>query len=268
MIRLFPRPRVVKGLLLRTFYVDRHNPGQLVDVVLIPVLDLLVWGLLTLYIKRSGVQLPKVLELVLGARVLWAFLYRSQTTVALTFLEDIWSRNFVNVFVSPVRLSEVFAATGALSMFKASLGAIVLTIATRVLYQADVLALGITGLLAIASLFLMGWALGVATAAIILRWGTSVQALTWALPIALQPISAVYYPVSMLPSWLQGFAMIFPSTHAFEGMRAFLDTGTVPWGLLLSGLGWALVYAIAAGLFFRVQFDAVRRLGLLAKAGH
>lgn len=262
-----PRLRVVQGLLLRTLYVDRRNPGQLVDVLVIPVLDLLVWGLLTLWMQRSGVQLPRVLELLLGARVLWTFLYRTQTTVALSFLEDIWSRNFVNVFVTPVRLGEVFTATALLSFAKATVAASVLTAATWLLYDTNLVGLGATGLLGMLTLFVMGWSLGVVTAGLILRYGTTIQALTWALPIILQPVSAVYYPVTMLPAPLQWFASILPSTHAFEGMRSFLQTGEVPWRSLFVGLAWSLLYAVASMVFFRRKFDEIRRLGLLARSG-
>jgi ABC-2 type transport system permease protein len=203
-------PRRIWGMMLRSLYVDRHNPSQVFELAIVPVLELLVWGLLTIWIQREGLELPRAIELFLGARVLWVFMYRTQTAVVLTFLEDMWTRNLINVFVTPVRVGEILLSSGCLGAMKALITAIVLTLACWAIYQTNLIALGITGAGAIVTLLVMGWAFGIFTAAVILRHGTVVQSITWAIPIALQPISAVYYPIEVLPAWLQPLAMCSP----------------------------------------------------------
>jgi len=257
----------IKGLILRNLYLHRRSLPRLMEIVFWPVMDLMVWGYVTVWMKRTGGGLGGVLDFLLGALVLWTVLYRAQLGVTVAFLEDIWSRNFVNVFVTPVRLSEILFATGMISVGKALATGLVLAPLAWLLYGTNVLALGASGAVGLLVLLLMGWSLGIVTTALILRYGHAAEALAWGIPFLIQPLSAVFYPVSVLPAWLRPFAWVLPSTHVFEGLRSALATGEVP--VLHLGIGLALVVPLAAtgGWYFRRQFAEVRRLGLLAKAG-
>jgi ABC-2 type transport system permease protein len=239
----------------------------MMEVVFWPVMDLLVWGYMSAWIQKSGAKLPYLVDYLLGALVLWTILYRSQLGVTVAFLEDIWSRNFVNIFVTPMRLSELLVATGIISTVKALLTAVVLVPLAWLLYGSNLLVLGPTAFLAVFILLLMGWGLGIVTTALILRYGHAAEALAWGIPFLIQPISAVFYPVDILPAWLRPISFLLPSTHVFTGLRLFLAEGRIPWGELAWGLTLIVPFVAAAALFFRYQFAQVRRLGLLARAG-
>ena len=257
----------IQGLILRNVYLHRRSLPRLMEVVFWPVMDLMVWGYVSVWMRSAGGALPRAMDFLLGALVLWTVLYRSQLGVTVAFLEDIWARNFVNVFVTPVRLSELLVATGVFSVAKALATGGVLVPLAWWLYGTDVLALGSTGVGALVVLLLMGWSLGIVTTALILRYGHAAEALAWGIPFLIQPLSAVFYPVSVLPAWLRPVSWLLPSTHAFEGMRGFLETGRFPLRELAIGLALVVPFTTAAALFFRHQFAEVRRLGLLAKAG-
>ncbi|MBI4860068.1 MAG: ABC transporter permease, partial [Candidatus Riflebacteria bacterium] len=179
-----------------------------------PVMDLIVWGSVSVWMQKTGGQIPRAVDVLLGALVLWTILYRAQLGVTVAFLEDMWSRNFVNVFVSPVRLSELLVATGILSATKALLTGLVLVPLAWGLYGCDVLSQGVTGSLALLILLGLGWALGIVTTGLILRYGHAAEALAWGIPFLIQPISAVFYPVWVLPALLPPLALALPSTHA------------------------------------------------------
>lgn len=261
------RSAPVYGLILRNVYLHKRSLPRLMEVVFWPVMDLMVWGYVMVWMRSSGAGLPRAVDFLLGALVLWTVLYRSQLGVTVAFLEDIWARNFVNVFVTPVRLSELMLATGVFSVVKALLTGLVLVPLAWLLFRTDVLALGLSGVGALGVLLLMGWSLGIVTTALILRYGHAAEALAWGIPFLIQPLSAVFYPVAVLPAWLRPISMALPSTHVFEGLRSFLETGRVPVGELAVGLALVVPYSVAAAWFFRRQFAEVRRLGLLAKAG-
>ena len=117
------------------------------------------------------------------------------------------------------------------------------------------------------NLLLMGWAVGMVTTALIMRLGQSAEALAWGIPFLIQPIAAVFYPLNVLPHWVQPIALLVPATHVFEGMRQVLRGE----GLSAHYLVWAFslnaVYLIIAATFFRLMFNAARKKGLLAKLG-
>lgn len=257
----------IRGLILRNVYLHKRSLPRMMEIVFWPVMDLMVWGNVSIWMRSTGGTLPKAVDFLLGALVLWTVLYRAQLGVTVAFLEDIWSRNFVNVFVTPVSLTELLVATGIISAAKAlATGAFLVPLAW-LLYGTDVLSLGFTGVWALLVLLLMGWSLGIATTALILRYGHAAEALAWGIPFLIQPISAVFYPVAVLPAWLRPAALVLPSTHVFEALRTSLDTGAIPWSQLTLASVLVVPLATAAALFFRRQFAEVRRLGLLARAG-
>ena len=103
--------------------------------------------------------------------------------------------------------------------------------------------------------------------ALVLRFGLAVEALIWGIPFLIQPLSAVFYPLDVLPAWIRPVSLALPSTHVFEGMRHALQTGGVSAGSLVAALAMNAVWLAAGALFFRHMFDQVRRRGLLARLG-
>lgn len=259
--------RRIWGLVLRNIYLHRRSLPRLMEIAFWPVMDMMVWGFVTVWMQRSGANLPRLLEYVLGALVLWTLLYRAQLGVTVAFLEDIWTRNFVNIFVTPVRLDEIFVATGVLSAAKALATAAILVPVAWGLYGCDVTVAGVTGLGAMVILLGMGWAVGLFTTALIFRYGHASEALAWGIPFLIQPLSAVFYPVDVLPPWIRPVSWCLPSTHAFEALRSLLVRGQAAPLELITGALLLVPWSLAAIWYFRTKFREVRELGILAKAG-
>jgi ABC-2 type transport system permease protein len=253
----------IGALLLRYLYLYRRSLARSMEIFFWPVMDLLVWGFVTVYFQK--VAAPRAVVYLLGAVIFWDVFYRSQQAITLSLSEEIWVRNLLNVFIAPVRTIEIVIATCLLGVVRATISAAVLGVLAWAFYAFDVTLLGPALLPYLVSILLFGWAVGMCTMALILRFGHAAEALIWGTPFLLQPISAAFYPVAVLPPFLQKVALALPTTHVFEGMRATLATGRPAFAPLLPAFALNAVYLAAAGAFFGWMVGRVREKGYLAR---
>src|SRR3989338_4079791 len=224
----------INALLISHLYLYQRSFQRIMDIIYWPVMELLVWEFLSVYIEKMNLGGFNVVTVLLGAVIFWDFLNQSQKSVSIAFLEEVWEKNLLNIFVTPLRLSEFFISTLAIGFVRLVLVGIILAVLSFVMYRFNLFDMGFALIPFVLNLFLFGWALGLFANAIILRFGTSAQILAWGFLVLIQPFSAVFYPVSALPSFLQGVAYLLPSTYVFEGMRAVIATGTLPLAALVS----------------------------------
>jgi ABC-2 type transport system permease protein len=255
-------------LVLRYVFVYRRSPIRLIEVIFWPSMALLVWGFVTTFIQRSAQgDLPRFITFLIGALICWDILFRSQQGVALSFLEDIWARNLLNVFCAPVRLREYVLAMFLFGLLRVSVTLLFLSFLAWLIYHFNFFSLGFALIPFIANLLILGLTIGIITIAIILRYGHGAEPFAWALPFVLQPFSAVFYPVSVLPEAMQKVAWAIPCTYVFEGMRQVIRSGTIPW----DNLAWAVVlnltYLVAAMGLLLHMVNVARDRGLLGKWG-
>ncbi len=255
----------ISGLLLRYFYLYRRSAARIMGVLFWPVMDLLVWGFLTTYLKR--IALPSAVVFLLGAAIFWDIFYSSQQAITLSITEEIWVRNILNIFVAPVSTAELLLATSIVGLLRATASAGVLTLLAWSLYSFNLFSIGLALVPFYFALLLFGWAMGMFTMALVLRFGQAAEALIWGIPFLIQPLSAVFYPVRVLPGWLQQVSRLLPSTHVFEGMRQALETGKVDGSLLASALALNVLYLAAGAAFFGWMLRRVREKGYLARLG-
>ena len=255
----------INALLIRHLYLYKRSFPRIMDIIYWPVMELLVWGFLSLYIEKLNIGGFNAVTVLLGAVIFWDFLNQSQKSVSIAFLEEIWEKNLLNIFVTPLRISEFFISTLLVGLVRLILVGIILTLLSFFMYHFNLFALGFALIPFVLNLFLFGWALGLFANAVILRFGTSAQILAWGFLIMVQPFSAVFYPVSALPGFLQPFSYLLPSTYVFEGMREVIATGSFPvlhlWGAVLANVVYLV---LSIWLFFRM-FAYVKREGKLLK---
>jgi len=257
----------IRALVLRYTFLYTRSVPRVAEMFFWPVMDLLVWGFITVYLQKLEHQPPAAVTFLLGSMIFWDILYRAQQAVTISFLEDIWARNLLNIFVSPIRVSEFVAATYIVGFVKILVTVAILAGLALWFYHWNLFQMGLSLIPLFASLLLMGWAVGMITTALIMRWGQSAEALAWGIPFLIQPVCAVFYPLSILPKWIQPISRAIPATYVFEGMRQVLRGE----GLSANDLAWAfglnVLYLIGAGLFFNYMFEVARDKGLLAKLG-
>ncbi len=259
------RAERVFALLLRQLYLYRRSLIRSLEIVYWPVMDLLVWGFLSVYVARLRGGGAVAIAYLVGAMILWDIFFRVQQAISVSFLEDVWTRNLANVFVSPISTGEFLAATMLLGVLKVIAIGLLLAALALALYAFNIFQYGLPLLPFILNLILSAWGMGIITTALILRFGQGAEALAWAVAFLFQPFSAVFYPVQVLPAPLQSVAWTLPTTYAFEGMRAVLNGHPVPWGYV----AWAvltnvILLGISGAVFTRIMRIA-RELGLLLR---
>ncbi len=257
---------VIGGLVLRHVLLYSRNAVRLVELVFWPAVDLLVWGFLTLFLKENtGGTFPHFITFLIAAMIFWDVLFRAQQGLAISFLEDVWTRNLLNVFVAPVRPLEYVTATAIVGLLRVAVTVAVLTTLAWLAYAFRLWDFRFLLLPFFANLLIFGWALGMVSVALILRWGQAAESLAWAVPFMIQPLAAVFYPVSVLPAWLQPVALSIPATHVFEGMRAVMLDAPTPWGHLAAAFGLNIVWLSAACFLFAATLRSARERGRLVK---
>jgi ABC-2 type transport system permease protein len=263
-----PAARRVWGLMYRHLALYRRSWPRLLELAYWPTLQMCIWGFTSTYIaSRLSTGGQVAAGVLLGGVLLWEVALRSQMGVAISFLEEIWSRNLGHVFVSPLRPHELVAALIVMSVIRMTIGVLPAVLLAWALYAFNLFALGPVLILFAINLMAMGWWVSLAVVSMILRHGAGAEALAWSVLFALTPFSAVFYPVSILPAALQPVAFALPSSHVFEGMRAAISTGVVRWDHLAWAGGLNLVWLAAASWLFAQQFRAARERGALLSIG-
>lgn len=229
------------------------------------MLELLVWGAMTIYLDKVGRTNFSFIATILGAVILWNLLGRVQHGITVSFLEDVWTRNLINLFATPLRVSEYMAGLLLTSFAEVVAAFLFLAGVSWLMFAYNIFAFGWQLLPFVGVLFLFGWALGIFATAIILRLGPSSEILAWSIPAFISPLSGVTYPVSILPQFLQPIALLLPSTRVFEGMRSLVLLGTFDASGLLGALLVSVVLLFFSYLFLFSSYRKVFRKGLLVR---
>ena len=257
----------IGGLLTRHLYLYKRSFARLLEIFYWPFLDLVVWGFITLYLAQQGSQLHGAVTFFLGALILWDVLFRAQQGIALSFLEEMWARNLMNLFASPLTIGEYLVATMAMSVLKVMAVGSLMILFALLFYSYDMFMMGLSLVPFVLNLLVSGWIIGVLTTSIIMRFGQQAEVLAWGMVFLFQPIACVFYPMEVLPDVLQHIAWIIPPAHIFEGMRSVLLTGSMPvlhliWATMLN-----IGFLILIVLWFYHTFTVCKERGMLVRVG-
>jgi ABC-2 type transport system permease protein len=255
----------IYAVMSRHGYEARRNLNRIADTLYWPAQNMIVWGFFTLYLSRDRRLEPGLASYLLGATMLWGMFYSFQRDLAVGFMEELWSRNLVNLFSTPLRVSEYMTGLILLNLLKALIGLLIAGLIAGFCY-ADNLFPFLPGFLPfLFVLILFALSIGLVITGLIVRFTTKIQTLAWSFAGLLMPISCVFYPVSTLPDWLRPLAWALPTTHAFEGMRKDMAFGVISLTHFAWGMGLNLAYFVFALLFFHRMFELARRRGFLVK---
>jgi ABC-2 type transport system permease protein len=257
--------RRIRALLFRYLLLVRRDPSRVVDLAYWPFIDIAVWGLLTVFVSRAGVAVPNAIAVFVGAAILWNVFLRASQDVSVSFLDDLWARSLVTLFASPLTFTEFGLALTLVGLVKVVLALALMSAVAWLLYAFDVFALGWALLPFAANLILFGWALGMVALAIVLRFGGRWAILAWSIPFTMMPLCAVFSPESVLPPPVRVVARAIPATHVFEGMRAVIIDGRLPWGRVAVATAENVVYLGLATALVAWTFRVALTRGLLAK---
>jgi ABC-2 type transport system permease protein len=258
-------PTRIAAVVLRQLYLYRGSPQRVLPLFIWVTLDILLWGFITRFLGQVSHAQFSFVPALLGAVLLWDFLTRVMQGITTAFFEDVWSRNFLNVFATPMRITEYLAGLITIGVANSLVALAAMFALAWALFGLSFLSYGIAIAPFLLVLFLTGIALGVLGAGMVLRLGPASEWLIWPIPTLLAPFAGVFYPLSVLPGWMQVVSRALPPAYVFSGMRAVVAGQPPPWGELAIGGGLALVYLGLAGAFFAAVYRYAIRTGLIAR---
>ena len=249
------------AVVLRHMYLYVRSFDRISDAIYWPVMDILLWGITSKWMLSQN-STPHILLIVLSGLVYWPIVWRSNYEIPVNLLEEFWNQNLVNLFASPLKLREWIASVMVIRSMKMLVTIGVGAGAVWMLYTVNLFSVGWIILPFFALLMVSGWFMGFLASSMIVYWGTRIQTLAWTTGFLFAPFSVIMYPLSSLPDWVQKVAMLLPTTYIFEGMRAVIATGSMPYDLLLKSIVLNVAYLTGSILIFAKMFEKSRAKGL------
>lgn len=257
----------INAMVLRYTYLLKSSWPRLLELVYWPALQLITWGFLQTYIADNAGFFARAGGAFLGAVILWDILFRGQLGFSISFLEEMWARNVGNLMMSPLKPIEFLLALMVMSVIRLAIGVVPMTLMALAFFDFNLYAIGLPLIAFFCNLIFTSWAMGILVSGLVLRHGLGAESLAWTLMFLLMPLTCVYYPVAVLPHWLQLAAWALPPTYVFEGMRALLADGVFRADLMAQALALNAVYFAAACLAFFALLNSARRHGALIQSG-
>lgn len=257
----------ISGMLLRHLYILRSSWPRLIELAYWPTMQMVLWGFVTKFFMGHSNWVAEAAGVFISAVLLWDVLFRANLGVSLPFIEEMWSRNFGQLFVSPLRPWEFISSLLLMSTIRTLISVTPAAVLALPFYGGWVFDLGIGLLAFFTNLLIMGWWIGLFVSALIMRFGLGAESLCWLGVFLFAPVSGVYYPIDTLPQWLQAIAYVLPSAHVFEGMRAVLFDHGFDWGHFSKAVGLNVFYMGVAIATLLWSFRAARLRGSILQQG-
>jgi ABC-2 type transport system permease protein len=257
----------VAAMVRRYWFLLRSSWPRILDLIYWPTVQMLMWGFLQLYVVQNAGFFARASGVFIGAVLLWDILFRGQLGFSISFLEEMWSRNLGNIMISPLRPVEFIAALMIMSIVRLSIGMVPVSLLAIAFFGFNLWSMGLALAAFFANLILTSWSIGIFVAGLLLRNGMGAESLAWTIMFLFLPLTCVYYPVAVLPAFLQYIAWALPPTYVFEGMRALLIDHVFRADLMLEALAFNVVLFAAASFAFVKLLQSARLHGALLQAG-
>ena len=257
----------IYGLSLRHVYLIKGSFPRILDLIYWPSIQVFLWGFISEFFTVNSTYYSNTVGVILTAAILYDFLFRSSISYNMMFLEESWSRNFSNLFIAPIKISEIIAALTMTAIFRTLIGLVPAVLLAIPLFGVSIFKLGVPLIFLLTSLYIFGISLGLLVTAGLLRFGPSFENIAWASLFFLAPFGCIYYPIEILPESLQLIAKALPLVHIFEEMRNILINNTVNNLQIFKSVLISLIYfAIGVFVFYLAYYGAKKR-GTLINIG-
>lgn len=253
------------AIVLRQFYLVRGSLSRLLPMFAWVGVDIVLWGFITKYLNAVASPSFNFVPTLLGAVLLWDFFARVMQGITMAFFEDVWSRNFLNFFATPLSISEYVGGLVLSSIATSSVGLVVMVVLSTGVFGLSFFTYGVMLVPFFLVLFLFGIALGIVGISLVLRFGPASEWFVWPIPALLSPFAGVFYPVATLPRWMQYVSHLLPPSYVFEGMRQIVLGRTVSSALIAGGACLSVLYIVVASWLFARTYRHAVRTGLIAR---
>ena len=257
----------IYALYLRHFYLIKSSFPRVLDLIYWPTIQVILWGFISKFFTMHSDFYNNTAGVILSAAILYDFLFRSSISFNMLFLEEIWSRNFTNLFIAPLKVSEIITALTATALIRTIIGIVPAILLASPFFGVSLLNLGPALILLLLSLYMFGITLGLFVVSGLLRYGPAFENVAWSSLFLFAPLGCIYYPLSILPDWLQIIAKGLPLVYIFEEVRSILVNNVVNYYNIMSALILNLIYFLLSVLVFYSAFHEARNRGTLINVG-
>tara|TARA_Y100000768_G_scaffold286409_1_gene220749 strand:+ start:5647 stop:6438 length:792 start_codon:yes stop_codon:yes gene_type:complete len=255
------------ALSLRHIYLIKGSFPRILDLIYWPTIQIFLWGFISKFFTLSSTYYENTVGIILSAAILYDFLFRSSISYNMMFLEEIWSRNFTNLFIAPIKLSEIIAALTFTAIIRTLIGLVPAALLAIPFFGVSIFKIGIPLIFLLISLYIFGVTLGLLVTAGLVRFGPSFENIAWASLFFLAPLGCIYYPVDILPQWLQIIANFLPLVHIFEEMRNILIYDNINNFQIIKATLISLLYFVFGVIIFYISYDGAKNRGTLINMG-
>jgi ABC-2 type transport system permease protein len=287
----------VFAMVMRYYYLLSSSWPRIADLIYWPFVQMITWGFLQTYLAQplpnaslpgpgmtslagpgmTSLAGPGMTSLagpalaaagtLIGSMMLWDILFRGQLGFSLSFIEEMWSRNIANLLMSPLRPLELVAALMIMSLIRLAIGVLPVSLLALWFFGFNLWSLGFALIAFFINLILTSWSIGLVVSGLLLRHGLGAEGLVWTILFLMLPLACVYYPVAVLPAWLQPLAWALPPTYVFEGMRGVLIDKVFHGDLMLEAFALNGLYFVASVIAFLRLLESARTQGSLLQMG-
>jgi len=260
-------PQRIAAMILRYWYVLISSWPRMLELLYWPALQIITWGFIQNYVSQNAGFFARAGGTLVGAVILWDILFRGQLGFSISFLEEMWARNLGNLMMSPLKPIEFLLALMVMSLIRLVIGIVPMTLLAMVFFGFNFYAIGLPLIAFFCNLIFTSWSVGIFVSGLVLRHGLGAESIVWTLMFAMMPLACIYYPVTVLPHWLQLVAWTLPPTYVFEGMRALLTEHVFRADLMAYAVAINVALMIASFCVFLMLLKSARRHGSLIQVG-
>ena len=255
------------ALSLRHIYLIKGSFPRIIDLIYWPTIQILLWGFISKFFTLNSTFYENTVGIILSAAILYDFLFRSSISYNMMFLEEIWSRNFTNLFIAPIKLSEIIAALTFTAIFRTLIGLVPAALLAIPFFGVSILKIGFPLIFLLITLYIFGVTLGLLVTSGLIRFGPSFENIAWASLFFLAPLGCIYYPIEILPNWLQVIAKLLPLVYIFEEMRNILIYDIVSYYQIIKAIVISMAYFILGISAFYLSYNGAKNRGTLINMG-
>jgi len=257
----------IYALYLRHFYLIKSSFPRWLDLIYWPTIQIILWGFISKFFTMHSDFYNHTAGIILSAAILYDFLFRSSISFNMLFLEEIWSRNFTNLFIAPLKVSEIITALTATALIRTLIGIVPAVLLASPFFGVSLFDLGFPLILLLLSLYAFGITLGLFVVSGLLRYGPAFENVAWSSLFLLAPLGCIYYPLSILPDSLQILAKALPLVYIFEEVRSILVNNVVNYSNIMTALILNFIYFLLSIFVFYSAFHEARERGTLINVG-
>ena len=257
----------IYGLFLRHFFLIKSSLPRILDLIYWPSIQIVLWGFISKFFSIYSDYYNNIVGVILTCAILYDFLFRTSIGFNMLFLEEIWSRNFTNLFIAPIKIGEIIISLVGTALIRALIGLVPAILLTSPLFGISLLDLGVHLLLLFLSLYIFGITLGIFVSAGLLRFGPSFENIAWSTMFLLAPFGCIYYPIEILPEFFQKIAYSLPLVYIFEEARSILIDQTVNYKNIMNAFYFNGINLMLAISLFYYSFGQARKKGTLINIG-